>query len=106
MVVGIGSLGNWIDQIQSFCIYFKGQYILHDIWALMTEPIIISLTFFILWILTIQKKRKVEYHLAGRLANQHTIDNLLVNSMSIGDPVRQVSYLVEPTGIEPFHNPI
>jgi len=66
---------------------------LHDIWALMTEPIIISLTFFILWILTIQKKRKVEYHLAGRLANQHTIDNLLVNSMSIGDPVRQVSYL-------------
>jgi hypothetical protein len=106
LVVGIGSLGNWIDQIQSFCIYFKGQYILHDIWALMTEPIIISLTFFILWILTIQKKRKVEYHLAGRLANQHTIDNLLVNSMSIGDPVRQVSYLVEPTGIEPFHNPI
>ena len=66
---------------------------LHDIWALMTEPIIISLTFFILWILTIQKKRKVEYHLAGRLANQHTIDNLLVNSMSISDQARQVSYL-------------
>jgi len=66
---------------------------LHDIWALMTDPAIICLTFFILWILTIQKKRKVEYYLAGRLANQHTIDNLLVNSMSISDPERQVVYL-------------
>jgi len=66
---------------------------LHVIWALLTNPVIICITFFILWILTIQKKKRVEYRLAGRLANQHTINNLLVNSVSITDTERQISYL-------------
>ena len=66
---------------------------LHDLWALITDPVFISLTFFILWILSIQKKRRVEYLLGGRLANQHTINNLLVNSVSIADPKKQSEYL-------------
>jgi len=66
---------------------------LHDLWALITDPVFISLTFFILWILSIQKKRRVEYLLGGRLANQHTINNLLVNSISIADPKKQSEYL-------------
>jgi len=66
---------------------------LHDLWALITDPVFISLTFFILWILSIQKKRRVEYLLGGRLANQHTINNLLVNSISIEDPKKQSEYL-------------
>lgn len=66
---------------------------LKDIWALLTDPSFICLTFFVLWILTIQKKKRVEYYLAGRLANQHTIDNLLVNSMSISDTDKQILYL-------------
>lgn len=66
---------------------------LHDLWALITDPVFISLTFFILWILSIQKKRRVEYLLGGRLANQHTINNLLVNSISITDPKLQSEYL-------------
>jgi len=66
---------------------------LHVIWALLTNPVVICITFFILWILTIQKKKRVEYHLAGRLANQHTINNLLVNSVSITDTENQISYL-------------
>jgi hypothetical protein len=57
---------------------------LHDLWALITDPVFISLTFFILWILSIQKKRRVEYLLGGRLANQHTINNLLVNALVLG----------------------
>jgi LytS/YehU family sensor histidine kinase len=66
---------------------------LHDLWALITDPVFISLTFFILWILSIQKKRRVEYLLGGRLANEHTINNMLVNSISIADPKKQSDYL-------------
>lgn len=66
---------------------------LKHIWALISDPGIICLFFFILWILTIQKKKRVEYYLSGRLANQHTISNLLVNSMSIRNPEKQISYL-------------
>jgi LytS/YehU family sensor histidine kinase len=60
---------------------------------LITDPVFISLTLFILWILSIQKNRRVEYLLSGRLANEHTINNMLVNSISIADPKKQSDYL-------------
>lgn len=64
-----------------------------DIWILLTDPGFICLTLFVLWILAIQKRKRVEYYLAGRLANQHTVNNLLVNSISIADPDKQIAYL-------------
>ena len=66
---------------------------LHNLWTLLSDPIIIYIVLFILLIVTIQKKRRVEYLLGGRLANQHTINNLLVNSISISDPKKQSEYL-------------
>lgn len=66
---------------------------LRNLLTLLTDPIIICLVLFILLIVTVQKKRRVEYLLGGRLANQHTINNLLVNSISITDPKIQSEYL-------------
>jgi LytS/YehU family sensor histidine kinase len=66
---------------------------LNNLWSFVSDPAIISLTLFVLWILAIQKKKRVQYFLEGRLANQHTINNLLVNSISIDNSELQASYL-------------
>ena len=67
---------------------------LSNLWSLITDPVILCLTFLILWLITIQNKKKVQYQLEGRLSNQHTINNLLMNSISIENTEQQVKYLL------------
>jgi LytS/YehU family sensor histidine kinase len=67
---------------------------LSNLWSLITDPAILCLTFLILWLLTIQNKKKVQYQLEGRLSNQHTINNLLMNSISIENAEQQMKYLL------------
>jgi len=66
---------------------------LQNIWSLMNDPVIICLTLFVLWILSLQKRKQVQYFLEGRLANQHTINNLILNSISINGQESQAEYL-------------
>ncbi len=65
-----------------------------NLWSLIIDPVVLCLIFFVLWILTIQNKQKVQYQLNGRLANQHTINNFLMNSISIVDSEQQMKYLL------------
>jgi LytS/YehU family sensor histidine kinase len=67
---------------------------LSNLWSLITDPVILCLTFLILWLYAIQNRKKVQYQLEGRLSNQHTINNLLMNSISIENAELQVKYLL------------
>jgi LytS/YehU family sensor histidine kinase len=67
---------------------------LSNLWSLITDPVILCLTFLILWLYAIQNRKKVQYQLEGRLSNQHTINNLLMNSISIKNTELQVKYLL------------
>lgn len=67
---------------------------LSNLWSLITDPVILCLTFLILWLYSIQNRKKVQYQLEGRLSNQHTINNLLMNSISIENAELQVKYLL------------
>ena len=67
---------------------------LSNLWSLITDPVILCLTFLILWLYAIQNRKKVQYQLEGRLSNQHTINNLLMNSISIENTELQVKYLL------------
>gem|GEM_PF-3024702 len=66
---------------------------LDKLWALCADPSIIFLTLIIFCLLSVQKRKKIQFLLDGRLAHQHTINNMLINSISIPDPLRQSEYL-------------